>query len=1193
MSMTNAEKIAAWGVETWYEVSISRGDEWLGYCFFKELPKWGNIISNHVAGINCNSSFSGSGLTGTRFGTFEAYIYNPSTYVGADIEDNSSAFLTYETLTVEGDTYYTFAEEVTVRVTPYYLFAAQLVRFGNRVSFTYKDRVYGGYRTSVNTTSIVLGTDDLDGTDAFLVKVGEDVDISEDNPIEWLVSNPIGRPSITVQGLEEVYYDASGKMQRGNVLCWQQNIFPFYGISLRVLQNAIYQTVGQQQQVKPAPLMLTPYVGSASRWCVEMDGDRLPAPLTEEGWDYLSEGEVLEAPVEDDDRFLGWSIDRAEPLLTIPRFTIPSGVDFSILQPVYWRRESALLASLSAPDFPDVEPKIRTEKGEFTATDIRDGERVTLFLEGSFDPEIWQFLGWRLDDAITSADDGILVGVNPTSDVVWDWSLEAGEYNYVWAVFRKIVKHVKLDVQNPTWGEADIIDIEGNSVLDENGEADLIWGRTYRFRATVKDYGNFNGWYVAGPNYQSDDTDITAIGENYTNAEYTYLTPTDGTNMTLVAKFAEPTIYIVGLDTDNEPDVVAENIMSVVEGRRPSNPQEGEYYHGPITVRADAAVGWRLKAWKLNNVQVIEEGDEGFEETYTFILSDETTTYNETTGMREVLVEGVFETDSFNLDAALDAASDNKGSIIIRKSEDYGETYTATTATNFISGTYLRVSVKANTGSAFRKITDGGAEVVVQTISDEEDDDNGRTVYDFRLFRDTTIRAFFGATVTVEAKNKSGAETNGRVAASLSKTGPWDSLTCDFTYGETVWIKAINSEVDGNTAYFNSWHHSSDVTGTTTLTFANPLPKYGPLIGVVETGNVTYVCKFSATKQKVGIRITNSGNDRTYGDIRILTGGGDTSIVEVNVSTYEGVIKHFFDETSELPSITPYHPAGVGIDRYYVVNQGDAVRLVCDVINPEQYPFDTFKRRHYTAFTSMSSNTLTPTAEVIDTEENANFIVYANVIVYTFYQTSVPHDVVLRYATGSNRTMGTLDITPAGVNGIARQPRTVNAAYRNGAKVTASVTIENGYKFAGWYSDQSHTTLISRLVNYTFTMGSTAVELFAAFAPSENGVWEWEGSTDNKTMVWRSRRYVLAQPTNLTSAAVYADDYPMELKAAYASSPDPEKDGWTDRAIEVKDQDPRRLPLARPEKYIELEVTSAHPVTRVAAGTSMQGLLNG
>ena len=134
---------------------------------------------------------------------------------------------------------------------------------------------------------------------------------------------------------------------------------------------------------------------------------------------------------------------------------------------------------------------------------------------------------------------------------------------------------------------------------------------------------------------------------------------------------------------------------------------------------------------------------------------------------------------------------------------------------------------------------------------------------------------------------------------------------------------------------------------------------------------------------------------------------------------------------------------------------------------------------------------------------------------------------------------------------------------------------------------------MSHDVGYTFTMGYAERTLFAAFAESDNGVWEWEGTLDNKTLVWRSRRNVSAQPINLSSASVYADGYPVELTVAYASSPDPAENGFNETSIEISNQDPRRLPTARPEKYIEVEVISGHAVTKVAVGSSMMGLING
>lgn len=1157
--MTEAEKITAWGAQKKYKVEIFSGDERISVAYLDSMPVWQE---------NFVEDYSWTHRRDVAWLSVGKVLYQSEDFIDEELVSESgegvTAFLDCK-LEYDGTEHLYFLDEVSVYVTEVWLFGATLQWPGYVLRVSYKGVEYGS-DASMNMMSLVLEAEDLNDS-ATIIQIGEDDEIDGHQPTA--VPRTTLRAGMSISGWREVYKDGNNKYQYGATVA-SSAAFPLEDIPLANLRAPVFE----------------PFFNGWQRITMRTDGTGADIPTYHDSAlarasDYISQSAPIIAADDVINRFLGWRLNEVQISDSLVLdWTSP---ELSIIWPTI-SLDDELWASYSAQycfifiqgDDGSARIALTTPKG--TLTDESGGPGIyTGFVDGeqwhlseTHNENTCRFKGWYF---FRFGEDELL-STNSEVDWVCDSYQFAAESAYLYAVY-ELCPHVKLVVDDASWGEADIVDVAGASVLDDEGEGDLSFGRTYRFKAAIKDYGQFLGWYKPGPSYQYDDTDIVPFDDDYQNLEHLFV-PQEAGDFTLIAKFDEPKRYNVVTAVTHDPSVTGGCTVSVAEGNHPSGAEAGVYFHGPLTVRGDANVGWRLVAWKINNVEVAAATEEEpCNEFLSFILGDEGTIDENDT----CTVEGVFEADKFDVDLAPDEHSASKGTVSLKVSSDYGATYSDTDQrTDILAGSYLRVSVKANSGSAFRRIEVDGARIVAMP----DTGDSGTYNYDFRLFKNVKVRAFFGATVTVAAKKKSSGtvsdETNGKVSASLSKTGPWNSTTCDFTYGEKVWIKAINSEVEGSTAYFNSWHSSSDVS------IASVLPKYGPLIDVAATGNVTFYAKFSPQKLKVGIRITNDG-DPQYGDIRVLTGGNDTYLVEVSQTTYNAVIADYFDETSTA-TITPYSPAGSGIDRYYVTNQGDTVRLVCEVNNADQYPFDHFGRKHYLSKTSMTS-----TEEDIEADEIPRFVVYANVEIFTRYQTSTPHNVIVRYATGSRRTMGSFDLAPVGVNGKMKTDALVTADYRQGNTVEVSATVKNGYKFVGWYSDAAHNTKLSGEVIYQFTMGDSEVVIFAAFAESESRVFIWEGTTENKTMTWRSRRAVLPQAMNMVVAAVHADGYPLDLKVHHASSPDPAANGWHDAEIEVKGQDARRLPIVRPGKYVEVEVVSQHAVTRVAVGSSMQGLL--
>jgi hypothetical protein len=77
----------------------------------------------------------------------------------------------------------------------------------------------------------------------------------------------------------------------------------------------------------------------------------------------------------------------------------------------------------------------------------------------------------------------------------------------------------------------------------------------------------------------------------------------------------------------------------------------------------------------------------------------------------------------------------------------------------------------------------------------------------------------------------------------------------------------------------------------------------------------------------------------------------------------------------------------------------------------------------------------------------------------------------------------------------------------------------------------------------------------------------------------------------MSSARLYADGYPVTLVVYKSSSPDAPMNNANVAGIIIGNQDARRLPMRRPEKYIEIEVRGDDTITGVAVASAMEGLL--
>ena len=110
------------------------------------------------------------------------------------------------------------------------------------------------------------------------------------------------------------------------------------------------------------------------------------------------------------------------------------------------------------------------------------------------------------------------------------------------------------------------------------------------------------------------------------------------------------------------------------------------------------------------------------------------------------------------------------------------------------------------------------------------------------------------------------------------------------------------------------------------------------------------------------------------------------------------------------------------------------------------------------------------------------------------------------------------------------------------------------------------------------------------------GLWLFEGGTENKAFVWRSRRFETAIPTEFNSVKVCRNGsfFPAAVALRINAYSSPEMTSAnSDINLPITDEVPRRLPKIRRERYFEIEVTAKDDIECVKIGSSMGELQNG
>ena len=192
--------------------------------------------------------------------------------------------------------------------------------------------------------------------------------------------------------------------------------------------------------------------------------------------------------------------------------------------------------------------------------------------------------------------------------------------------------------------------------------------------------------------------------------------------------------------------------------------------------------------------------------------------------------------------------------------------------------------------------------------------------------------------------------------------------------------------------------------------------------------------------------------------------------------------------------------------------------------------------------------------------------------------------ITATWANGTERTFGEISIE----GGTEAGDGSWSVEAEQNAYVTLVAVPRNGYKFVGWFADYDHAGAPeSAYREFRLKVQSTAT-YYAMFAQDANAIYEWEGGTVSKRLEWRSKMFVASKPFNPVALRVDALGYPVECEVGVFSSP--EANAVRVGHVSPASQMARRLPLLRPERYVQVTVRAEHEVDRIVVGTSMEGL---
>lgn len=668
----------------------------------------------------------------------------------------------------------------------------------------------------------------------------------------------------------------------------------------------------------------------------------------------------------------------------------------------------------------------------------------------------------------------------------------------------------------------------------------------------------FKGWFTAAGALVSDQPSYTR----------TYYTSADGVSLT--ARFTEIEYRSVILSVPDDEGASTAGCDIVLDPSTPDN-EEGEFLTGKVfTATARAAAGWRIASWSLafadSEYDVsYPQGGAACPGSVTFTLMDEVTV----TAVFEPLTVTVSLGYGIPAGAGLPENVADHGDYGSGSLEYYDGAEWVPVTEALPYGTAVRVIIEPNPNYHPYRVYAGATALTIEpdpnyhpyrayagptplTIYDP-----GYLVADLGpVTSDTAVMLSFSAELSLKVSLASGADGGAALydaGGALLATGATDAAVQVIQpCGWPVTWRATPEEG----SFFGGWFLSSD-TG-----FSAPLPDMGPEAVLPVAASVSYVARFASSAP--------------VGYVAVLTEPAGAGASTLTVAGAEEITKDEFEvalggspTSGNASSDKFYSVTGVGVGGLMTLPAAGGV-------------FMKWQRK---TVTLVGEEWVEGTYEDIATTP-AVAVPVAGVLKFkAIYYSTAPVRVRAEYRSGSDATQGGCFFHPEGANGAGG----VAYDYRPGTSLTVTAVPSGGHRFVGWYSAATGGTLLSAAPAYTFGV-SSALTVYMAFEQDTDAVYVWEGASENKMMRWRSKRYVSSSPFDPVAARVYADRYPVTLNIYAWSSPAAAAPTMPTQSVTVYDQEARRLPTARKEKYFEVEVLASAPVTMIAFGTSMGGL---
>lgn len=277
----------------------------------------------------------------------------------------------------------------------------------------------------------------------------------------------------------------------------------------------------------------------------------------------------------------------------------------------------------------------------------------------------------------------------------------------------------------------------------------------------------------------------------------------------------------------------------------------------------------------------------------------------------------------------------------------------------------------------------------------------------------------------------------------------------------------------------------------------------------------------------------------------------------------------------------PYVVTGLGFDK-----DGDAYKWT-----PVEVDI-AFGDDEYSTNASWDDGSLTQSGE---------FVMRGNAkIRVIFVETYVPGYTAMKvgYKGNTTKRMGGVSIFATDMDAYTEDTTGASALVRKTKKAVIMAAPRPGFMFAGWWTlvDGEYVAVSGAKAVYEIAYATSPMTTYYAefVGSTTSNVKQWNGDPSRtKTFEWQSRVYVGAQFFKMQSVRAYSDAYPVTLTIFAASSPD-DIFGSNARTATVvlADQNPRRLPKVRPEKYFAFKVQGYSRVNLVGIASSMGGLLS-